>query len=316
MKKMFWIACFFVLKTNAFAQKILGIDKFPNLFLNIQSMIELSTDTIRVGGITPMGEIHWMDFKTLLSTKPIYNSHRLLKPNLDFKPTALQFLDAHQLLLAGSRHQDTLEWAIWNTASMSKIKGGVLPDSLRRGQINVVHRLNNGKILFGGKKYGDLQLIQTDSVGKVQKVLHAYKELKDEIWDIFECNSNEIILSGYLKDNMLIEKLIYILNIDSSLAVRQTTLLGNTDSLNVAYSSIVTPEKQQIVAGTNGMTGLVMWLDSVGNIAHQLPLKKNTRGYKNIKIQNIRHPFAINRHRIWANDGTGAVMVFWLSSPN
>jgi hypothetical protein len=314
MKKVFFILLVFALETSGYAQKILAINHFSNIFINIQSMIEIGTDTIRVGGITPEGFIHWMDFKTIFTTQPFRKSSYLFKPNLNFLPTALQLLDADHVLLAGSRHQDTLEWALWNLDSMRSIRGGLLPDSLRKGQINVVHRLNNGTILFGGKKYGDMLLIQMDAFGKVQKVLHNYKELKDEIFDILECDNNRIMISGYLKDNMLNEKLIYILNMDSSLAVQQTRLLGHPDSLNVGYSSILTPQKWQIIAGTTGTDGVVMWLDSLGTTVQQLSLKVGSKHYKNLKIQNNHNKLILNRRRIWATDETGAMTVFWISS--
>lgn len=268
-------------------------------------MLALGGDTLRVGGINAQGDLEWMDFKSNPVCNPLISEPIRIKLFLDFTPTALHFLNAKQVLLAGHRHQDTLAWAILNTDIAKVVQQGILPDSVRKGQINAVRRLRNGDMLFAGKKYGDLLLIRTNAGGKVTHVLNQFKELKDEILDLFESESGHIYASGYLKDNTSNEKLMYILFIKNDLKVDSFKMIGESDVINIAYSTVVSPTQLPVIAGVEGLQWVILWLDSAQEIERKWVLP-NTIRFKNLRIEPVQG----NRYRVWATDTLDTLHLF------
>jgi hypothetical protein len=305
MKKIIALWCWCCSLHVVCAQTLLWEQHFSNLQLVTQSILRLGGDTLRVGGINAIGELEWMDFKTENVCKTLINEPIRIKLSLDFKPTALQFLNSKQILLAGHRHQDTLEWAILNTELAKIVRQGILPDSVRKGQINTVRRLQHGDMIFGGKRYGDLLLIRADAKGKVTHVLNHFKALKDEIFDVFEAKTGKIYATGYLKDNVFNSNLMYILTIDKALSVSAFKLVGEPDSLNVGYATIASPTQLPVVVGVQGQQAVVLWLDETQEIEQRMVLP-STVGFKNVQLEHVLG----HRYRVWATDKTDKLHLF------
>lgn len=294
------------------AQRLVMEQYFPKIHLSIQSMLSISMDTLRVGGVNADGIAEWMDFETRILGYPLYKNPIRIPIKVDFKPTALQFLNRQQLLLAGHRQQDTLFWALYNTDSAKIIRQGMLPDSLRTGQINVVRRLSQGDLLLGGKKQNNLLLIRLDSVGNIKKVLYEKKVLKDEILDIAAQDSGKIMVSGTLEDFLFEQKWMYILMIDSLLNVSKFKIAGTNDSLNTAFSTILSPTQLPIVVGTTQKKGVLMWFDKMQEIQKRLVLPSKI-GFKQMLLQPISPTVMVHRNRIWACDMEDKLHIFWVN---
>lgn len=305
---MVWCWCCFLQVVDC--QTIMREQHFFKLEGSIQSIVSLSEDSLRVGGVNADGGLEWMDFNTQKGYMESSGAPIRMKMVLDFQPTALHFLNAQQVFLAGHRHHDRLAWAILNLNDGQKVQSGLLPDSLRKGQINVIRRLRNGELVFGGKKKDDLLLVRADSLGKVREVLHRSKALKDEIFDLFETERGEIYAAGALNDDVFEQNLMYILRIDSALTVNRFKIAGESDSVNVAYSTVTTSNHLLVIGGVSGRNGVVMWLDANQEVVQRQVLPSKI-GFKRVRVERVEKS---NIYRVWATDKADKLHLFLIKN--